>query len=263
MENQALKRDIANNDKRKRDLEMTAKKGLISQNEVRIQIIKMDQELDDKKRKLEAQQFERSKKIQIAQALMNGALGITQAWASPGFPAAIAITALIAAQTVAQIAVISSQKPQFAHGGILPGPSHKEGGLPVINPRTGQAVAEVEGGELILSKKFVQSNPSLVPSLLHASKQGQRLMFLERQYQGINYAGLSRMKKMYADGGIFNSTGNNPTPASILPGAERMEQLLDAIIQKLDQPSVAVISQRRIDDAASTRNKIISDAAFM
>jgi len=263
MENQALKRDIANNDKRKRDLEMTAKKGLISQQEVRIQTIKMDQELDDKKRKLEAQQFERSKKIQIAQALMNGALGITQAWASPGFPAAIAITALIAAQTVAQIAVISSQKPQFAHGGILPGPSHREGGLPVVNPRTGQAVAEVEGGELILSKKFVQSNPSLVPTLLHASKQGQRLMFLERQYQGINYAGLSRMKTKYADGGIFNSTGNNPTPASIVPGTERMEQILEALIQKLDEPSIAIISQNKIDQAASTRNKIISDAAFM
>lgn len=263
MENQALKRDIANNDKRKRDLELTARKGLVSQQEVRIQTLKMDQELDDKKRKLEAQQFERNKKQQIAQALMNGALGITQAWVKPGFPLAIALTALIAAQTVAQIAVINSQKPQFAHGGILPGPSHREGGLPVINPRTGQAVAEVEGGELILSKKFVQSNPSLVPSLLHASKQGQRLMFLERQYQGINYAGLSRMKKMYADGGIFNSTGNNPTPASIVPGSERMEQLLDALIMKLDQPSIAIISQQRIDLAAATRNKIISDAAFM
>lgn len=263
MENQALKRDIANNDKRKRDLELTAKKGLVSQQEVRIQTLKMDQELDDKKRKLEAQQFERNKKQQIAQALMNGALGITQAWVKPGFPLAIALTALIAAQTVAQIAVINSQKPQFAHGGILPGPSHREGGLPVINPRTGQAVAEVEGGELILSKKFVQSNPSLVPSLLHASKQGQRLMFLERQYQGINYAGLSRMKKMYADGGIFNSTGNNPTPASIVPGSERMEQLLDALIVKLDQPFIGFISQKRIDQAAATRNKIISDAAFM
>lgn len=263
MENQALKRDIANNDKRKRDLEMNAKKGLMTQNEVKIQSLKMDQEIDDKKRKLEAAQFERNKKQQVAQALMNGALGITQAWVKPGFPLAIALTALIAAQTVAQIAVINSQKPQFAKGGILPGPSHRDGGLPVINPKTGQAVAEVEGGELILSKKFVQSNPALIPSLLHASKQGQRLMFLERQYQGINYAGLTKgIKRKYADGGIFDATGNNPTPASTVPGTERMEQLLTALIQKLDEPSIAIISQQKIDQAYETRNKIIADAAF-
>lgn len=271
MENQALKRDIANNDRRKRDLEMTAKKGLITQNEVKIQTIKMDQEIDDKKRKLEAAQFERNKKIQIAQAITNGAMGIVSTLAArPGATDILSLgafraisIAMVVATTAAQIAAISSQKPQFAHGGILPGPSHREGGLPVINPRTGQAVAEVEGGELILSKKFVQSNPSLVPSLLHASKQGQRLMFLERQYQGINYAGLTRMKNKYADGGILNLSGSNPSPNAISPGTERMEQLLDALIVKLDQPFIGFISQQRIDQAASTRNKIISDAAFM
>lgn len=264
IENQALKRDMANNEKRKRELEMNAKKGLITQNEVKIQTMKMDQEIDDKKRKLEAAQFERQKKQQIAQALINGALGITQAWAKPGFPLAIALTAVIAAQTAAQIAVINSQKPQFAHGGILPGPSHREGGLPVINPRTGQAVAEVEGGELILSKRFVQSNPSLVPTLLHASKQGQRLMFLERQYQGINYAGLaSNFKKKYADGGIFDSTSTTNASNTTIPGSDRMEQILEALLKKLEEPSVAIISQQKIDQAASIRNKIITESAFL
>lgn len=264
IENQALKRDMANNDKRKRELEMNAKKGLITQNEVKIQTMKMDQEIDDKRRKLEAAQFERQKKQQIAQALINGAIGITQAWAKPGFPLAIALTAVIAAQTAAQIAVINSQKPQFAHGGILPGPSHREGGLPVINPRTGQAVAEVEGGELILSKRFVQSNPSLVPTLLHASKQGQRLMFLERQYQGINYAGLAgNFKKKYADGGIFDSSGNTTQTNVTVPGLDRMELLLEALLKKLDEPSIAIISQQKIDEAATLRNKIITEAAFL
>lgn len=264
IENQALKRDMANNDKRKRELEMNAKKGLITQNEVKIQTMKMDQEIDDKRRKLEAAQFERQKKQQIAQALINGAIGITQAWAKPGFPMAIALTAIIAAQTAAQIAVINSQKPQFAHGGILPGPSHREGGLPVVNPKTGQTVAEVEGGELILSKRFVQSNPSLVPTLLHASKQGQRLMFLERQYQGINYAGLAgNFKKKYADGGIFDSTSTTNASNTTIPGSDRMEQILEALLKKLDEPSIAIISQQKIDEAATLRNKIITEAAFL
>jgi hypothetical protein len=264
IENEALKRDIANNDKRKRNLEINAKKGLVTEQEVRIQTLKMDQELDDKKRKLEAVQFERNKKQQIAQALINGALGVTQAWVKPGFPLAIALTAIIAAQTAAQIAVISSQKPQFAHGGILPGPSHRDGGLPVINPRTGKAVAEVEGGELILSKKFVQSNPALVPSLLHASRIGQKLSFLDRPYQGINYAAVSRAgTRKYASGGIFDAGGSAGNTLTVAPSTERMENLLDALIKKLDQPSVAVISQQKIDQAAAIKNKIISEAAFM
>jgi hypothetical protein len=264
IENEALKRDIANNEKRKRSLEMTAKEGFITQQEIRIQQLKLDQEIDDKKRKLEAVQFERNKKQQIAQALINGALGITQAWVKPGFPLAIALTALIAAQTAAQIGVINSQKPQFAHGGILPGPSHRDGGLPVINPKTGRAVAEVEGGELILSKKFVQSNPGLVPSLLHASKIGQRVSFLDRPYQGINYAALSRSTKKYAAGGIFDAGASN-TSASIgtSVSSDRMEQILEALIKKLDEPSIAIISQQKIDQAAATRDKIINEAAFI
>jgi len=71
------------------------------------------------------------------------------------------------------------------------------------------------------------------------------------------------MKNKYADGGILNLSGSNPSPNAISPGTERMEQLLDALIVKLDQPFIGFISQRRIDDAAYTRNKIISDAAFM
>jgi hypothetical protein len=264
IENEALKRDIANNEKRKRDIEITARKGLITEQEVRIQILKLDQEMDDKKRKLEAVQFERNKKQQIAQALINGALGITQAWVKPGFPLAIALTALIAAQTVAQIGVINSQKPQFAHGGILPGPSHRDGGLPVVNPRTGQTVAEVEGGELILSKKFVQSNPSLVPSLLHASKIGQRLHFLDRPYQGINYAAVNRSNtRKYASGGIFDASGAAAATTAIVPSSDRMELLLDALIKKLDEPSIAIISQQKIDQAAAIKNKIITEAAFV
>lgn len=261
IENEALKKDQAIMDKRKRGLESSSKKGLITEQEYRIQVGKMDQEMDDKKRKLEAVQFERNKKIQIAQALMNAASAAVQLWAKPGFPAAIPLAILLAAQTAAQIATIASQKPQFAHGGILPGPSHSDGGLPVINPRTGRAVAEVEGGELILSKKFVQSNPSLVPSLLHASRQGQRMFFLDRPYQGINYSAVSRSStRKYAAGGIFDA--NNST-APMVPGTERMEQILELLIQKLDQPSIAIISQQKIDQAAAIKNKIINEAAFM
>jgi hypothetical protein len=265
IENQALARDIANNDKRKSSLLQANKKGLISIQEYTIQVQKMDQEIADKKRKLEAEQFERTRKQQIAQALINGAVGITKAWVTPGFPLAILYTALIAANTAAQIAVINSQKPQFAKGGILPGPSHADGGLPVMNPKTGRAVAEVEGGELILSKRFVSSNPSLVPELLYASRTGQRIMpfFMGRQYQQINYAAVSSAgSRKYADGGILNVSSSAGVMVPGVINNERMEQLLSALIKKLDQPSIAVISQRKIEDAASIKQNILNEAIF-
>lgn len=267
IEQQALKKEIANNDAKKRALEISNKKGLLSENEYRIQILKMDQELDNKKRKMEADQFERSRKQQIAQALINGALGITAAWIKPGFPLALIYTALIAANTAAQIGVINSQKPQFAKGGILPGPSHADGGLPVVNPKTGQAVAEVEGGELILSKRFVSSNPSLVPELLYASKTGNRLapFFMQRQYQQINYNALSPVSSIgrkFADGGILNFNGSSSNGSLVDGTSERMELLLSALLSKLDQPSIAIISQKKIEDAATLKNTILAEAVF-
>ena len=72
-----------------------------------------------KKEQIEKKYAEKQKKISIAQAIINGALAITKAFADLG-PIAGAITSvLVAASTAAQIAVISSQS--FAKGGLVYG----------------------------------------------------------------------------------------------------------------------------------------------
>ena len=72
-----------------------------------------------KKEQIEKKYAEKQKKISIAQAIINGALAITKAFADLG-PIAGAITSvLVAASTAAQIAVISSQS--FAQGGLVYG----------------------------------------------------------------------------------------------------------------------------------------------
>ena len=96
--------------------------------------------------KLAAWQADKDAKLE--QALINGALAITKTFAELGWPAGIIGAAAAAVETGVQVAQIESQKPpQFASGGILQGPSHAGGGIPLINGHTGEHLAEVEGGE--------------------------------------------------------------------------------------------------------------------
>jgi hypothetical protein len=73
----------------------------------------------EKREKIEKKYAQKQKKIAIAQALINGALGITKAFGQTGILGFIS-AGLIAAQTAAQVAVINAQS--FAKGGIVSGP---------------------------------------------------------------------------------------------------------------------------------------------
>ena len=106
-----------------------------------------------KQEALEAEMNKKRKRQAIAQATINGALAITKIFAEvPKFDFGVATyiqAGLAAASTATQIATISSQ--QFAKGGVINGPSHAQGGVPVYG--AGGKFAEVEGGEAIINKR--------------------------------------------------------------------------------------------------------------
>jgi len=99
--------------------------------------------------------FIAQKAIAIAQATINIAVGVTKAIFEGGIAGIITGVAVAAAGAV-QIAKITAQKPpdttEFQEGGLLEGPSHDNGGIPIIN-RRGLAVAEAEGGEYFINKQ--------------------------------------------------------------------------------------------------------------
>jgi hypothetical protein len=67
--------------------------------------------------------FEKEKQVRKTQAIIDGAAGIVKAFATYPYPAALVISALIAAQTASQIAIMNRQQPRFKEGVIdLPGP---------------------------------------------------------------------------------------------------------------------------------------------
>lgn len=133
--------------------------------------------------------------------------------------------------------------PLGADGTVLQGPSHRNKGMAVINNQTGEQTAELEGGELVMSKRFTDANADQLPALLAASKAGARLTFLSAPVQRINvaaYQQAARAVKM-ADGGIIGSSalleaitaGGNSTPAPQVDG--KVAQLLEALNDRVDR----------------------------
>lgn len=129
---------------------------------------KIQKEKEANERKQEAlakKKRKEQKKWQLAQAIISGALAITNGFATKPFvPLGIAMGALASTLTAVQIATIASQKT-YAKGGVLDsrsvatGPRHSQGGIKLqpygIN-------AEIEGGEFVTNRKSTSTNLPLL-----------------------------------------------------------------------------------------------------
>ena len=111
-----------------------------------------------KKEQIQKEAARKQQKIDTTQAVINTAKAVTSALNSqPFLPTALIMAGIAAAQGAAQIKMIRSQK--FAKGGILNGPSHAQGGIPMFS-KGGAFYGEAEGGEAIMTKG-VMANPAL------------------------------------------------------------------------------------------------------
>jgi hypothetical protein len=116
-----------------------------------------EEQAANKKERIQRNFARKQQAISILDAITNTALGITNALTTkPAFLAPIQ-AALAAATGAAQIATIRSQR--YAKGGILNGPSHAQGGIPMFS-KGGAFYGEAEGGEAVLTKG-VMANPAL------------------------------------------------------------------------------------------------------
>lgn len=122
---------------------------------------KKQDELDRKRRK-------QQKIANIAAAVMSTAVAVTNALAIQPFWVGIAMAAVAAAMGAVQIATISAQKI-YAKGGVIDGPSHKQGGVKI---KTKDGVSEVEGKEFITNKETTQKN---LPLMYYINSQRKQL----------------------------------------------------------------------------------------
>lgn len=277
-ENRNLQLQLRNNDIAKQGTQRLMQAKVITAQEAAQRISQIDADADKRKRALEMRQFERNKRIQEAQAMINGAMGVTAALAAmPGAADIISLGAFRALQiaftvseTFAQLSVINAQKPSFGSGGYLTGPSHSGGGMPVLNPVTGQKEAEVEGGEVILSKETVRNNGNIVGALLHSSmyRNGMNIepFYQTRPLQSMNYPAITGVFRKYANGGVFDGSAGGMTTQANSDNLAVMMELTTTVqnLQKrLEVPFTGYITQRQMDDSNTRKAQIMSEARIL
>jgi hypothetical protein len=102
--------------------------------------------------RIEKEYFKKQKALNLSQAIINGAIGITKSFTLLP-PMNFINAAIVAATTAAQIAIIAAQK--FAEGGEIFGKSHAEGGTMV----------EAERGEYIVKKQSTSKYKGLIEAI--------------------------------------------------------------------------------------------------
>ncbi|MFZ4464980.1 MAG: hypothetical protein ACOYN5_14125, partial [Bacteroidales bacterium] len=156
-----------------------------------------------KEAQLKKEAWEKDKKAAITQAIINGVISIAKTFATMGWPAGIPLAAISAAATIAQIAVISSQKaPQFAEGNYqdilaqdgktyqasVTNNRHKSGlfSKPTFVPGFG-LFGETVQPELVFNPKdttAIMNSPGLINAINHTL--GGARQFAQGNYQQIS-----------------------------------------------------------------------------
>ena len=120
-------------------------------------IQKKEDALKKKQDALEKKRKQQQKQQSLINAIVNTALGVTQALSAYPPPTSWILASAVGALGAVQIATISSQK--YANGGVLDGPSHAQGGIKIPTKR---GMSEVEGNEFITNKKTTTHNTEML-----------------------------------------------------------------------------------------------------
>ena len=191
-------------------LENRRRRGLITEKQYQQQKEKIDEQAARKKDQLNREAFEKQKKISYLNAIINTALAVTSALSMQPFIVGLIMAVLAAAAGAVQIATIAGTKYEGAKGGLLRGPSHKDGG---IKYQYGGDIVELEGGEAVINKSSIASNDVL--SLTGTPRQIASDINSYRGY-GVNFAA----------GGYTPFT--TPRPSGVRIQGNDVEQTVDS-----------------------------------
>ena len=167
-----LQRNQETYDAKTAALQKQLSQGVISQKKYDAQMEKLSQDKEKKEKKLKHEQFAREKAANIVQALINGAMAITNIWAmNGGIPIlAAALTAVAAAVNIAQVAAIASQPNPYAKGGYIRGRQY--------------AVMGEQGDEWVASNRLLRDRETAdIIAALDEYQRGDRLAL-----RGISFA---------------------------------------------------------------------------
>lgn len=136
-------------------------------NEQKEQGLITEEEFEERRAQIEKKAAIQNHRLAIVTAMNQTATAAIQAYISglkvgvPPFSLAFAATSagIATAFGLAKVGTIAANKPRFADGGVLDGPSHANGGIQMFGSGGGY-FGEAEGGEAILTKN-VMKTPAL------------------------------------------------------------------------------------------------------
>lgn len=187
----------------------------------------------------QAQQEAKARKMelgyQMVMAIANTAQGASKALATWGWPLGAVFAGVMAALGAVQVGLIAAQmskiKPvKYAEGGIIEGRSHAQGG-----ERIGNTNIEVEGGEMVVSKK----NSERYKDVLYKINRNDPSV---RYLQSNKGAYVDTKIRKYADGGTLNFQAADEN----LRANSATNRLMSAIEGIDMQPVVAVTDIERV-----------------
>jgi hypothetical protein len=165
----------------KQALENQLAEGVIAREQYDNSIAEIDQQREQESLQLKKKEFDANKKLNLANAAINGAQAILQALGSVPFPASLVVAAIVAAASAVQFGIISSQEFTAAGGGIVPGmgsglvdtvPARLAPGETVINTQSSQMYPE-----LLNSINMAGGGVSLKPDLPATNKVNPDVKF--------------------------------------------------------------------------------------
>mgnify|MGYP002510818304 CR=1 FL=1 len=234
-------------------------KNLITEKQYEKKLAEIDADAEAKREELNKEAFEKQKRWNIAQALMNGALALTKLFTEATVinPVTWIAAGITIATTAAQIAAIGAQK--YARGGELHGASHAQGG---IKGNVQGHNIELEGEEVVINKRSARKYRNALSWINSDNGWGV-------DFAGVRGNGGYTPQLKFARGGVLGSFDFSPsaTPTSssvqqaMVKQANRFEEVISAINRRIDRLQVQVnISD--IDSAHDTKQVHISRAAL-
>lgn len=284
-EKAAFDKEMRQNDEKKRAIEKLAKNKVISEIEAKRRIRQLDIEADQKKEALEKKQFERQKRLQIAQAIINGAMAITSVLSaipgpldilSLGFARGLQL-AFTVATTAAQIAAISSSK--YATGGkvkkLKNGRINEDPNIPE-QENGDNLLAFVRQGEVILNEDQQKraGGPDFfkalgVPGFADGGRVAIGSFWNNRPYHKLNVPEVKKniQTVRYGDGVRVGSSTTTVDLSLEKEGSNDLRNLMTAILYRLNNPVTPVIDQieiplNKIEGAQQIKKRIFELGAF-
>lgn len=233
-EEQELNRLKKQTDAKKKIEDGRLKAGLISQAQYNKKTAELDEQLEKKQKELAIRQFNRNKKMQIAQAIISIAQAVLAALASGPPPYNFILAGLVGIAGGIQLKNISESKPPEAKRGlVIPGNTrHSDGGIDLYDRKQKRVIANVESGEplWVFSRETYRNNKPVLDRLMYNSQKRSGASILpdfSGAYQPIN---TGRLVPMLQSGGVV-ATGSGA--ASNQAAAETSNATLVAIYAEM------------------------------